>query len=76
MEPSQLKVDLQVHWADERPCLQVHMDPHFTTITLVHGDRQGMRARLLALVRPILTDLERLPETQPREDDLNDDTPF
>jgi hypothetical protein len=73
---SQLTVDLQVEWLDERPRLHVHLDPAGTVITLVHGDQQGMRSRLLAMVRPLLADLERLPETQPREDDLTDETPF
>ena len=76
MEQSPLRVELQVEWADERPRVHVHMDEDGTVITLVHGPEQGMRSRLLALARPLLTDLERLPETQPRTDGLSDDSPF
>lgn len=76
MDRSQIVVDLNVRWLDERPSFSVHLDPTCTTVTIVHGDAAGLRSRLLAMVRPLLADLERLPEIQPREDDLTDDTPF
>ena len=76
MERSQLVVDVSIRWLDETPCVHVHMDPASTAITVTHGEDVGLRGRLLALVRPLLADLERLPETQPRMDELSDDTPF
>lgn len=76
MERSQLVVDVSIRWLDETPCVHVHMDPASTTITLTHGEDVGLRGQLLGLIRPLLTDLERLPETQPRMEVLSDDSPF
>lgn len=76
MEPSQLVVELAIRWGDEQPRIQVRLNTTTTEIEIYHGAGAGLRSRLLAMIRPLLADLERLPETQPREDDLSDDTPF
>ena len=76
MDQVTLTVNLEVGWTDRKPRLIVRMDDQGTLVSILHAPDEGLRQRMLALARPLLDALQRLPEKQPRMDDLNDDTPF
>jgi hypothetical protein len=76
MEQVALSVSLEVGWGDRKPRLIVRMDDQGTLISILHAPDEGLRQRMMAIARPLLAALEKLPETQPRMDDLIDETPF
>lgn len=76
MDRSELTVRLEVSWGDARTGATVQFDAHGTSVTVLHEPKVGQRQRMLAIVNPLVTALQRIPELQPSMEVADDDTPF
>jgi len=76
MAGTRLTAHLEVHWGDGGPTIEIHLEDFQTRLRVTHPPESGMRNLLLRLARPLLIELERLPEEQPKLAEVPDDDPF